>query len=211
GVLYGLYVRSLHRPALDEAIKANRAARMIWAEFGEHAREAYRTDVTFGVDADSRGNWLDRLPAMDDDIADMEKLRQAPPAAPKSDPDVAARAMREVLSPAPRLDATSFTGIHTPAKTFVRGKALVVDIRSKRGPKIDRMVLRYRHVNQAESWEAVDITGAAQVEIPAAYTDSNYAMQYHFEVHAAGHAPILYPGLHPGWDGQPYFVVRQSV
>ena len=47
-------------------------------------------------------------------------------------------------------------------------------------------------------------------EIPAAYTDSPFPLQYHFQIHDSDGSVRLHPGLKPGWQGQPYFVVRQA-
>ena len=74
GVLFAIYQRSQYPPALEAALKANRAARATWAELAAAAKGIYRDDVTFGPEYFQRGHWQDRLAAMDDDIADMEKL-----------------------------------------------------------------------------------------------------------------------------------------
>jgi hypothetical protein len=46
-----------------------------------------------------------------------------------------------------------------------------------------------------------------RVDIPAAYTDSPFPLQYHFQIRS-NDGVRLHPGLKPGWQGQPYFVVR---
>ena len=46
--------------------------------------------------------------------------------------------------------------------------------------------------------------------IPAEYTQSEYAIQYFFEIEAGpGHA-ACYPGLGPDLTNQPYYVVEQA-
>ncbi len=43
-------------------------------ELAEQAKAPYVHDITYGHDYFMHGHWLDRLPAMDDDIGDMEKI-----------------------------------------------------------------------------------------------------------------------------------------
>jgi hypothetical protein len=40
--------------------------------------------------------------------------------------------------------------------------------------------------------------------------DSPFPLQYYFQIHIAEKHAWLHPGLEPGWEGQPYFVVRQG-
>ncbi|MGA2555920.1 MAG: hypothetical protein ABSG04_06565, partial [Verrucomicrobiota bacterium] len=217
GVLLAMYVLTGHRRALEQALKANRASRATWAELAEQAKGIYRPDLTFGYDKNVRGHWLDRLPAMDQDIADMAKLLEAQPSMVSPDPKVTDKAIQEVLSPPPRPDAARLAGFHTPPKTFTRGQplAVIASLASvKKAPKLGRVRLRYRHVNQAETWQFVEMNGSGtdyHAEIPAAYADSPYPLQYHFEIVLPAGAAELYPGLHPGWQGQPCFVVRQAA
>jgi hypothetical protein len=218
GTLYAIYEQSNHRPALEEAIKANRAARAAWAALADQAKDVYRPDITFGFDQQVRGHWLDRLPALDQDIADMEKLLpKAGASAPTTDPKIIDVAMREVLTPARRVDAARLVNFHLPPPSFIRGKPLVLTAalaRVSQPPKLARVRLRYRRVNQAESWQTVEMETAAagyRAEIPAAYGDSPFPLQYHFALCPVVGVPELYPALHPGWQGQPYFVVRQTT
>jgi hypothetical protein len=62
-------------------------------------------------------------------------------------------------------------------------------------------------------WQAIDMQRAGanyEAVIPAEYTNSPYPLQYHFQIRGNGGAAWLYPGLKPGWQGQPYYVVRQA-
>ncbi|HXR05720.1 MAG TPA: hypothetical protein VN765_00225, partial [Candidatus Acidoferrum sp.] len=217
GVLLAIYVLTGHRHALEQALKANRASCATWAELAAAAKDIYHSDLTFGYDKNVRGHWLDRLPAMDQDIADMEKLLEAQPSMVSPDPKVTDKAIQEVLSPPPRADAARLAGFHTPPKSFTRGQPLAILASLagvKNAPKLGRVRLRYRHVNQAETWQFVEMNGSGtdyHAEIPAAYADSPYPLQYHFEIVLPAGAAELYPGLHPGCQGQPYFVVRQAA
>ena len=73
--------------------------------------------------------------------------------------------------------------------------------------------LRYRHVNQAEAWESVEMAhrgDAWQAAIPGGYTDSPYPLQYHFVLRQGPGSASLFPGLGPELVREPYFVVRRS-
>ena len=47
--------------------------RAIWSRFAQYAHGVYVSDITIGPLPHQRGHWLDRLPAMDDDIAAMRR------------------------------------------------------------------------------------------------------------------------------------------
>jgi hypothetical protein len=222
GALYAIYQRSQYPPALEAALKTNRAARGVWAEFAGGAKGIYRDDVTFGPEYFQHGHWLDRLAAMDEDIADMEKLLNQTPSAveavPKVDHNTIEKAMRQALAQQAHDKNSSPTGIHEPPPSFRRGQALAIIAHA---PQLAGVRLRYRHVNQADSWQMVEMERTGKdfrVEIPAAYTDSPFPLQYHFQIRISDSAVrnpqsaicFLYPGLKPGWQGQPYFVVRQA-
>jgi hypothetical protein len=214
GVLYAIYQRSLYRLALEQALKAQRTARATWAEFADAAKNVYRSDVTFGPEYFQRGHWLDRLAAMDDDIADMEKSLELEPSAhvgpTASEMKLAERAMRTVLEKPKHDEPPPLAEFHTPPASFKRGQPLAIVAHA---PKAAGVRLRYRHVNQAETWRMVemDLSGKDYAaNIPADYTDSPFPLQYHFQVLASIGGARLYPGLQPGWQGQPYFVVRQG-
>ena len=73
--------------------------------------------------------------------------------------------------------------------------------------------LVYRHVNQAEYYETLDMKlsgGVGTASIPADYTNSQFALQYYFELQ---HSPIhatMFPGLGPDLTERPYFLVEQQ-
>jgi hypothetical protein len=46
--------------------------------------------------------------------------------------------------------------------------------------------------------------------IAAAYTDSQYPLEYYFEVRESPERATLYPGLSDNLTQQPYFVVRRA-
>jgi hypothetical protein len=214
GVLFAIYQRSQYPPALEAALKANRAARATWAELATAAKGVYRDDITFGPEYFQHGHWQDRLTAMEDDIADMEKLLNQTPSAveasTKVDHNTIEKAMRQALAQQAHDKNPSLTGFHEPPPSFRRGQALAIIAHA---PKLAGVRLRYRRVNQAESWQMVEMQQTGKdfrAEIPAAYADSPFPLQYHFQIHANDGVVRLYPGLNPGWHGQPYFIMRQA-
>jgi hypothetical protein len=71
----------------------------------------------------------------------------------------------------------------------------------------------YRHVNQAETYEAVPMARDGDdltAEIPGRDTDSPYPLQYYFELRRDAKTAWLYPGFDADLANQPYFVVRQA-
>src|SRR5262249_18834381 len=87
GVLYRIYETTRDRDALEASLKQYRAARAAWAELANRAKRVYVPDITVGENPQLGGHWLDRLPAMDADIAAVAaKLEGA--ATSVSDPKV---------------------------------------------------------------------------------------------------------------------------
>ena len=214
GVFYALYQQSHYQPALKAALQANRAARTTWAELADTAKGIYRDDVTFGPDYYQRGHWQDRLAAMDDDIADMEKILNHPEsdnkASWKFDMKTVEQAMNAVHENPKPANLPPLVDFHQPPLSFRRGQALAIVAHA---PKAGGIRLRYRRVNQAELWQEVAMEQNGKdfhAEIPAAYADSPFPLQYHFQIRDSSGKVGLSPGLNPGWQGQPYFVVRQA-
>ncbi|HEX9045807.1 MAG TPA: hypothetical protein VF988_02170, partial [Verrucomicrobiae bacterium] len=216
GVLFAIYQLTQHRPALEKAIETNQAARAAWANLAESAKGVYRDDVTFGPEYFQRGHWLDRLPALDADIADMKKLLTEPRRNDVVPPTMEAGAIKQaiqtVFAPATLEADVSPWLRHVPVGTFRRGQPLDIVARIRR-TDLAKVELRYRRLNQAESWQTVIMTGTGErfsATIPAEYTDSVFPLQYYF--HARGRSETwLVPGLRPGWKGQPYYVLRQGI
>ena len=208
GVLYALYQRSGHRTALEQALSAYRLARAAWADLAKTATGVYVPDVTYGVTKVSRGHWADRLPAIDADIEDMaQKLDQPPPPTPV-EAKVVAAAMATVLSPPARL---SVRVDHASPPAFKRGQAVKIEVAAK--GKLNSMLLHYRRVNQVEPWQTLVMQGKSgrwTSTVPAAYTDSDFPLQYYFEVRNDRGEAALHPGLGVKLMCQPCFVVRQA-
>jgi hypothetical protein len=216
GVFYALYQQSGHRPALEAAIKWNRAARGAWVELAQTAKTPYLPDITYGPEFFQRGQWLDRLPAIDRDTADLEKLLKQPSADTQTtDPKVTAQAMKAVLGKSQGDEHPVVADVHTPPASFQRGKPFPVVARIPKGKNstaITGLRLRYRHVNQAETWQLSEMEQTGEeyrAAIAAEYTDSPFPLQYYFQIRTGSGRTWLYPGLEHRWQGQPYFFVRQ--
>ena len=118
--------------------------------------------------------------------------------------------MRAVQEKPKHNESPSLAEFHQPPPSFQRGQPLSI---AAHAPKLAGVRLRYRHVNQAETWQMVEMQQTGKdfrAEISAAYTDSAFLLQYHFQIHDSDGGVRLHPGLKPGWQGQPYFVVRQA-
>ncbi len=109
GVLYRIFEQTGDRLALEEALKAYRAAREAWAGTIARTKGVYMADITMGELRQLRGHWADRLADIDADIAAIAlKLDSAKPA---SAGGPAAHAIAEALG---RPQRPSLSGRHTP-------------------------------------------------------------------------------------------------
>jgi hypothetical protein len=121
--------------------------------------------------------------------------------------ELVAAAIAAVLDPRPKLVATVE---HTPVATFVPGRPVSVLARIPSGALSVRLL--YRHLNQAETYHALDMErddASWRAAVPGAYTQSPYPLQYYFEVRSADGA-ALWPGFKSDFLGQPYFVSVQA-
>jgi len=208
GALYALYRRTSSAAALEEAAREYERARAIWSHFAQYARGVYVSDITIGPLPHQRGHWLDRLAAMDADIAAMR--RELASARASRSAAVDHPAIHQLLSadrspvPAPR---------HSPPAHFTPGQPLALAIAVDRNTPVVTARLFYRHVNQAEEYGCVELTqheGELQAVIPAAYTASDYSLQYFFELRETDDRAHRFPGFTSDLGNQPYFVVPAS-
>jgi hypothetical protein len=216
-VLWSIYDQTGDASALDAALKSYRSARAAWAALAERASGVYVSDVTYGPDPQVRGHWLDRLPAIDDDLADMEtRAQQLQSGAAAPSPQLATQsaslAVTEVLARPRRVQLPCR---HTPSANFHPGAPLAIELAvANAAPPSLTARLQYRHVNQAELWVAAPMqfqSGHYVATIPADYTQSPYPLQYYFELHSTTEGASLFPGLSaPSLSNRPYYVVRQA-
>jgi hypothetical protein len=205
GVLYRIHEQSGARKALEEALRAYRAAREAWAQVAA-AGKVYKSDITIGERPALHGHWADRLPAIDTDIARVAKKLES---AKAGEPDArAAAAIKEALG-RPRRPVLACT--HRPGTHFTPGKPVRIEIAIDRKAASARLL--YRHVTQAERYQSVAMAESNNrhtAEIPAGYADGGYPIQYYFEVRDDAGNAWLYPGLGENLTNQPYFVLRRG-
>lgn len=206
GVLYRLFENTGDRAALEQAINSYRSARTIWAAIVTRTSSIYKSDITVGETRQLRGNWADRLPDIDTDIAAIAaKLPTAKPAQ-ASGPIV--QAIAAALAH-PQRPAAS--GHHAPPSSFKPGSGLALEVQAQKS--YASVQLHYRRVNQAERWQSLPMQASGSLwraAIPAEYTQSPYPLQYYFELKLSPVSSALYPGFGEQQTGQPYFVVRSA-
>jgi hypothetical protein len=207
GVLYAVHERTGDRRALEESLKLYKTARAAWAQVVARASGVYAADLSASDKASERGQWADRLPSIDQDIARMEQRLVT--AKDSADPRVAA-AIAEALA-RPRRQPAACT--HRPPSGFRPKEALEIRIVVEKGRTIASARLHYRHVNQAERYQSVEMelrNNAYRASIPGSYTDSPYPLQYYFEFQENPEKAWLYPGFAADLDNLPYFVAVRT-
>ncbi len=207
GVFYAMAQRGAGRSALEQAISEYRAAGEAWSALSKRASGVYVADVTFGHEAQQRGNWSDRVPALEADIAAMEKLRDQPLGEGNA-PQTA-----ELPFSAPERPTIALR--HQPPGRFRAGDAVALVLAtetSEAARRIASVQLHYRPVNQAARFKSAPMQAAGgewRFEIAGEETRSEFPLQYFFELRdRAGHA-WLHPALDASLCNEPYFVVRQ--
>jgi hypothetical protein len=206
GVLFDLYRRTGSPKAHEQALGAYRKARETWAAMAERARGVYVADLTYGETPVRRGHWMDRLPAIDQDLATMQKASFDAKSEPAEHIDQA------IAKTAKRESRVVFNCGHNSPRGFAPGKAVALAL-TVQGAMPDSARLYYRQVNQAERWKSVEMQQEGrsfQASIPAAYTQSPFALEYYFELRENPTSATLYPGFNAQFTNQPYFVLMKS-
>lgn len=205
-VLWHLYQGSGDAAALVEAIVQYQQAREVWSQMAEEAKAVYVEDITFGFWDQERGHWIDRIPAIDADIADMKaELANPVPAAVtlRSVQGAITAVLSRPLQPGAACQ-------HQSSGRFHPGKSIPIDL--KLNEPVKQVTLYYRHVNQAVDWQMVPMKikgGRGFAEIPADYTKTRFNMSYYFVIDRGSAGKAIYPGLDEDLAGMPYFVINQ--
>jgi hypothetical protein len=187
--------------AATQSLAAYRKARDAWATMSARAKTVYASDISYGSTPFRRGQWADRLPAIDRDVSALEKHF----AETSAQTSPAQAAIRKATTPSPR---PSIAASHTPPESFHPGSDLALTLTTP--ASVDEAILWYRHVNQGERWLSVPMQrsgGTHSAIIPDTYTDSPYPLQYYFELHTATSA-TLRPPFNPTLSNQPYYTVH---
>lgn len=203
GVLYSIFEKTSDRRALDEAVKYYRAARDSWARLSERAKSVYAADLSASDKVSERGQWSDRLPAIDQDLARMEQ--QLLSAKTSSDP----RVVSAILEASGRPSRVLLPITHKPRGGYVAGADVTLEFSVGNGHRLASATLYYRHVNQAERWVSVRMTAQGNVyrgRVPASYAAAPFPLQYYFELREGPERVSLYPGFAADLANQPYFL-----
>jgi hypothetical protein len=175
------------------------------------ANGVYRPDITYGNIPMRRGNWTDRLPGIDKDIAAMESKLQTAPASTESGHNLE-RALQAATGKPSR---PSISCALTPPANFHAGQPLSLSLLVRSAAAHDAPTavhLYYRHVNQAERWLSAEMqrdhTGYSAA-IPAEYTNSLFPLQYYFAFQRGTDVAWLYPAFNSTLSNQPYYAIAK--
>jgi hypothetical protein len=208
GVLFEIYQQTGDPEAGRLALSEYQKARVSWVTMAERAKGVYRTDITYGAIPMRRGHWSDRIAGIDRDVTAMEsKLndKTATSAADAQSTGIMVRAVTE------RVHRSSVGCAHTPPDSFVPGQPLSISLLLPGSNASSSVNLFYRHVNQAERWQSIQMErkqNGFRSAIPAAYTKSVFPVQYYFELHGADSA-WLYPAFNATLSNQPYYAIAK--
>lgn len=202
GVFYAIYGKTNDRRALEQCLEHYRLARTCWAKLASLSGQVYASDLSVSDRFDERGQWRDRLADIDADISALNQKLPSAQSTLKTAPVI-----DEVLQPNSR--ATLHCRHDAPAP-FRQGHPIPVTIEAD---GIGTATLHYRRVNQAERFQTLVMESERnhfRAQIPAAYTQSPYPLQYYFELRSSPRSVFLYPGFAPDLTNQPYFLIRQT-
>lgn len=205
GTAYEFFERVGDASLLEQALKYYRLAKNAWEQVIEATQVVYIDDITFGYVSFMRGHWADRLPAIEEDIRNMEN--QIDLAKENASSKEIEKAKNWLLNQQIELPAYN----HIPPKSFEKGQRLQISLSRKDIPSDYQVYLNYRRANQAESYQTIKMVRDAELftaDIPASYTDSAYPMIYFFEFETAEKQKRICPGFDKNLSNQPYFTIR---
>ena len=202
-LLYSIYEKTGDPVAAQQSVAAYRKARQSWAAFSARAKSTYCADVSYGRPAFRRGNWADRLSAIDKDLAALEQYFASARSKTTSATDALSRINASHRS--------AINAHHTPPASFHPGSNLVLSISTP--STVIEAILWYRHVNHGERWRSVSMqnsTDSHSASIPVDYTNSLYPLQYYFELRTSS-TSTLHPPFNSTWSNQPYYAIHQRT
>ncbi len=206
-VLWEIAQKTGNGNAARLALAQYQAARAAWATMAGRAKSVYRGDIGYGDVAMRRGHWMDRLPAIDVDLAAM----QAKVSGGGLGASVAPQAEGAVRAALGRPTRPTLPVTHEPAETFTPGQPLHV-VLSAGGEAIKPGItarLHYRHADQAERWTWLEMERVGRGwggTIAGAYTQSAFPLEYYFELRRGNNAWMA-PGFNETLSNQPYYAV----
>ncbi|MCZ2840158.1 hypothetical protein [Modestobacter sp. VKM Ac-2985] len=202
-VAYALFARTRDVAHLEESARLLEQSHKAYGEIPALVAGVYQDDLAFGSGAMERGTWKDRLMAMREDAyllrIELQRARAVEPAS--ASPALVQRESRTVVP-----------GRFETAERYTHGDAfavrLVVDA------PVSGAVLRYRHLNQAEEVQSVEMSRVGEhfeAAVPADYTTAPFPLLFFAEVQTDGEHPVLVPGLGASLSDQPYVVVHSTA
>lgn len=190
-------VTRLLEPVLDHA----RRSVMAWETAANVSRDLYHDDLTYGPQSWLRGSWQSRLPEMRAEILDLESLRGGGKYETVAADSEVEAAITALLTRKPVISGAR--DVAAPAHV-IAGEPFEVRMR---GDMDETPVLHYRHINQAERWEAITMSRDGRgysALIPGNYTNSRFHLQYFISLRKSGQA-VLSPGLNDDLANEPYY------
>lgn len=201
-----LFMATKATELLEPMIDYARRSVAVWERLAAVSRDVYHTDLTYGPETWLRGSWHGRLPEMQAELLDLEAIRRA--GGTESVPtDAKTRAAIDALR-ARQPTRSEPLPIKAP-ETLSAGQAFAVSVETAAE---GQPVLHYRHVNQAERWQSVPMQRQGNVyaaEVPGAYTDSPYHLQYFVSLSRNGQS-VLIPGLNDDLANEPYLTALHN-
>jgi hypothetical protein len=207
-VSYAVFEQSEDAAAGRQAIYEYRMAREAWADMAARAAAVYQADISYGSTPMRRGHWSDRLSAIDKDIAAVTDRVMAVGRLDMSSQDTRHAIAEAAGRPERPLAACS----HQPPASFEPGAPLTLAVTVLVPEEVSSIRLRFRHVDQAERWTRVEMQGDGgifSVAIPADYTQSDFPLEYYFELVAKSGAARLEPAFDATFSNQPYYTVMR--
>jgi hypothetical protein len=178
-----------------------------WKSAADASKDVYQDDIAFGIQDYMRGSWTSKLSALLAEVYELDSWREGDGPAYTHRGDAGRpyvegleNRVRTISSPLP---------LNFPAE-FKAGEAITVAL-DDAGPH-EAPVLHYRHVNQAERWSSVPMTGSAgkySGTIPADYTDTNFHIQF-YVTSLRDNSVLMIPGLAPDLSNEPYHTIMQQ-
>jgi hypothetical protein len=203
-LFYSIHEQTGDSAAASLSLTAYRKARNAWADMAKRAESIYSRDISYGDVPIRRGDWADRLPEIDRDLAALgnhfdDDTKQ------KSSASDAIQAIAKASS------RPSIAVEHTVPEGFRQRSDLKLIMTTP--ASVTESILWYRHVNHGERWLSSPMQRAGNehtAAIPGNYTSSPYPLQYYFELHTAREA-ILHPGFNATLSNTPYYAIMPTM
>jgi len=208
-VLWRIYTLAGAQNAAEKSIELYQSGLDIWSEMAKRAETVYKKNISYGFNTVS-GHWMDRIPSFNEDIDDMKnRLKNQPASVGNIKAEVVNEAIKKATS---RPDRPIVQIDHSPQEIFQPNKPLSLSLKSTN--KLERVLLHYRHLNQSEYWKFVELQQNDNLfsgEIPAAFTNNRFPLQYYFEIHTSPTQATFYPALNDDLANVPYYVSNRDV